>query len=77
MKGKLLLQRQGCGAEQILSKYLMCIVLLYFTIMLNFPLQDFAFYTDGYFMEFAKDVARPELSMDMNLIWFVLVVPNF
>lgn len=76
MKCKLLLQRQGRGAEQIPSKYLMCIVVLHFTIMLNFPLQDFAFYTDGYFMEFAKDIARPELSMDMNLIWFVLVVPN-
>lgn len=58
------------------KQILMCIVVLHFTIMLNFPLQDFAFYTDGYFMEFAKDIARPELSMDMNLIWFVLVVPN-
>lgn len=76
MKGKLLLQRQRRGAEQTLSKYLMCIVLLCFAIMLNFPLQHFAFYTDGYFMEFAKDIARPGQSMDMNLIWFVLVLPN-
>lgn len=51
----------------------MCIVLLCFTIMLNFPLQHFAFHTDGYFMEFAKDVARPEPSMDMNLICCVCV----
>lgn len=54
----------------------MCIVLLCSTIVLNFPLQHFAFHTDGYFMEFAKDVARPEQSMDMNLIWFMLVEPN-
>lgn len=62
--------------EQTLSEYLVCIVLSCFAIVLNFPLQHSASYTDGYFMEFAKDVARPEQSMDMNLIWFVSVVPN-
>lgn len=44
--------------------------------MLNFPLLDFAFHTDGYFEEFAKDFARPEQSMKMNLIWFVWMFPK-
>jgi len=47
-----------------------------FTITLNFPLLHFAFHTDGYFEEFAEDLARPEQSMSMNAIWFVFMVPK-
>ena len=49
---------------------------VHFTITLSFPLLHFAFHTDGYFEEFAKDFARPEQSMSMNLIWFVWMVPK-